>query len=166
MPLEMSSVLTGGAIGLLSGLGGVFLGHMLTRRRESNSRAIEGIKTVLAELETRRRLSLDIGQHISQLQPTNIGNLPNASLWDIPTWKDLTLAIHERPWLFPCTAYLPEAVPDFEKLDVDIIALMDPAQDVRTGLPKANNDETVIAINVGAQRIRLLAQKRINELLK
>jgi hypothetical protein len=121
MTIEFASAALGGAIGLLGGLGGVALGHALTERREIRSRTIAGLNDVVRELEKRRRLSLDIAQHVN-MYAAEASKDEAKSIFDRPGWKDVTLALYERTWVFPCIAYLPTAKGDFERLD-DLISL-------------------------------------------
>jgi hypothetical protein len=121
MAIEFASAALGGAIGLLGGLGGIALGHRLTERREIRSRSIAGLNDVVRELGKRRRLSLDIAQHVNTYA-REAAKDGGKGIFDQPGWKDITLALHERTWVFPCIAYLSSAKPDFERLD-DLIFL-------------------------------------------
>ena len=121
MAIEFASAALGAAIALLSGLGGIALGHRLTERREIRSRSVAGLNDVVRELEKRRRLSLDIAQHVNS-HVAGASKDQSISMFDRPSWKDATLALYERTWVFACIAYLPLAKADFERLD-DLIFL-------------------------------------------
>lgn len=65
MALELGSVIAGGVIGLIGGLGGIVLGHVFARRRDSISRSIDGLRLVIGELNKSRRLALFFEQQIN-----------------------------------------------------------------------------------------------------
>ena len=119
MTVELSGVIVGSCIGLVGGLGGVFIGHILTNRRESKTRKISGLQDVLRELQKRNRLALDITQHVNSVGSSG------ERLFQVPGWKECTLALQERSWKVSCITFLPEAFEDFRILDSKIVQLMD-----------------------------------------
>lgn len=165
MPFEFASAAIGGAIGLLGGLGGVAMGHALTARRESRGRAIEGLREVVRELERRRRLSLDIAQHVNSFSAASSSE-DNASLFTIPGWKEATLALYERTWVFSCIAYLPEAKDDFQRLDDQIVSTMDPLSNGADEAARQQRDESIAELHRLTNIIQAKLEAKLRKLVK
>jgi hypothetical protein len=135
---DLAAVLTGAGIGLIGGLGGVYLGHRFSTSREEVSRSIAGLAAVMAELGKLRRLALYFHQrlNIALLEESDPGILA-AKLIDGP-WQEATHELQEANWVFPCMAYLPQAEADFRKLDGLIRFIMDPYSEN----PSASGEKT------------------------
>ncbi|MDC7704057.1 hypothetical protein [Vogesella indigofera] len=129
MSFEISSAAFGAIVGLLSGISGVALTHVMIARRDAKARRIEGLREVFRELEKRRRLALDFDQQVNIGLRSKPPNELTSDIFEKPEWKEATLALQERSWLFACMAYLPEAVSDFQELDAYIAVIMDPHLD-------------------------------------
>lgn len=126
MAVELTGVLLGGGLGLLGGLGGVFVGHLLSSKRDSVSRQVDGLRRIVAELNNHNRLALVFEQHINLgLRNLSVREFAQTAL-DLPGWKEATHELQERAWRFECMAFLPEALSDFEQLDQQISVIMDP----------------------------------------
>ena len=161
MAIEFASAALGGAIGLLGGLGGIALGHMLTNRRETRSRNIAGLSEVVRELEKRRRLSLDIAQHVNTFAAV-AKKEEGRSIFDQPGWKEAILALHERTWVFPCIAYLPEVKPKFERLDHLIDTILEWAD---TDVDEEAHNARITDIHHVAHEILVAAEQRLAKLV-
>lgn len=161
MPIEFASAALGGAIGLIGGLGGIALGHRLTERRDIRSRCIAGLNDVVRELEKRRRLSLDIAQHVNTYAAEATGD-ERKSIFDQPGWKDATLSLQERTWVFPCIAYLASVKPDFERLDHLIFLLLEKAEG---NVDEAKYNAQITEMHSIVGKILTAVQERLAELV-
>lgn len=124
MAVELAGVVLGASIGTFSTISAVYLGHVFSAKREQQNRRIEGLREVSRELEKRSSLALSITQFINTADLSKSDNPLATVLFATPGWKECTLALQERTWLFPCLAFLPDAVVDFASADHEIGRLM------------------------------------------
>ena len=165
MALEFTSAAIGGMIGLLGGLGGVTLAHTLTSRREARTRRIEGLREVVRELEKRRRLALEMDQHINLGLRAQTAQQLCESIFTVPGWKEATLALQERSWLFSCVAYLPEAVAEFQELDAYIGVIMDPHLEEPGTSSAGRRGRAIEKFNDISSEIRSKAESKLRSLV-
>ncbi|MBC7700552.1 hypothetical protein [Aquabacterium sp.] len=164
MALELGSVLIGGGIGLVGGLGGVILGHLLTGMRDSRNRRINGLQGVALELEKRRRLALDIAQHVNLGLRSRSHDEFLAQAFEIPGWKAATLALQERTWLVGCMAFLPEGIPYFQEIDQQISILMSPTNASSTEYTGPSSAEAIDEFRKNVEAIQQLLIKHLAKL--
>lgn len=126
MAIEATSALIGGALGLIGGLCGVVLGHVLSSSRDRTARRVEGLRQVMVELNRRGRLGLQFDQMVNHGLRTQVNNEFSSRVLELDDWKSATHELYEQAWKFPCMAYLPEAYPEFEEIDRQIGFVMDP----------------------------------------
>lgn len=126
MAIELGTAFVAGVIGLLGGLSGVFLGHILSSSRESNARRIDGLRQVTVELNKRSRLALHFDQHLNVGLRNSTPSEFALKAFELEGWREATHEWHEQSWKFPCMAFLPEALDEFEEMDQQIGYIMDP----------------------------------------
>lgn len=147
MAAELTGIVLGGAIGLIGGLGGVLIGQIMTSRREARSRRLEGLKSVVQELNKLARLSLQIAQYINPLVSQDPPDEVVKTVFNAPGWKECTHELQERSWHFPCLAYLPEAFNDFVQLEHQIYIIMDPYSEAPQDPSETSREQAVLKFN-------------------
>lgn len=165
MANDVLGVVVGGAIGLLGGLGGVVAGQLLTARREARARQIDGIRIVVEELHNRSRLGLQIDQYLNVRLRTETPDQISLTAFDNPAWPGYTHELQERPWLFACMAYLPEALDDFYELDRQLSIVMDPYCEAPEDHSQPKRSDAVEAFGRVAAVIQEKARCRLSNLL-
>lgn len=164
MALEVLGVVAGGAIGLLGGLGGVFLGHLLARKRDSATRAIEGLKLVVNELNRFSRLGLFFEQQINLgLRNSDVETFARDGL--SPEWMKATHELQETNWRFPCMAYLPEAMADFYEIDRLMLYVMDPYARAPTDGHEMSSEQAWKNFKILHAEIQAKVESRLKRLL-
>lgn len=126
MAVDLAGVITGGAIGLMGGIGGVFLGHHLSQRRERASRKIEGLRQVVAEINRFSRVALFFEQQINLASRDQEAEGIAKNLIGRAEWQNATHELQEAHWRFPAMAYLPNATSSFHELNRLMGYIMDP----------------------------------------
>jgi hypothetical protein len=160
--LQLLGVLFGGGIAL----GGSILAHQFARSRDSRNRQVDGLREVSRELEKRVRLSLDIVQHVNlgmrQKPPGEFAR----DAFQIDGWKEVTLTLQERPWRFACMAFLPEALTDFEALDINISRSMDVHVHPLVDGDPHPQEQAAIELRAVVRSIEKKIEERLGKLLK
>lgn len=163
MAFEQGSVLIGGLIGLAGGLGGVLLGHVLSRRRETQSRSLEGLRLVIAELSRLRRLALFFEQQINLTLREGHTTEAAKNLVATSDWQKATHEMMEAHWRFPCMAYLPNAQDDFEELSRFLLCIMDPYSRAPGAEHEMTSDQAHEKFREAAMRIRNKVEARLKQ---
>jgi hypothetical protein len=156
MAAELTGIALGGAIGLVGGLGGVLIGQVMTSRREARRQKLEGLESVIQELNKLGRLSLQIAQYINPLVGKSAPHEIAKTVFNAPGWKECTHELQERSWHFPCLAYLPEAFNDFVQLEKLISIIMDPFCEAPADPSETSRDQAALAFN---QLYRSISEK-------
>lgn len=156
MAAELTGIALGGAIGLLGGLGGVLVGQIMTSQREAKSRTLEGLRSVIQELNKLSRLSLQMAQYINPLVAETTPNEIAKLVFCAPGWKECTHELQERSWHFPCLAYLPNAYADFVQLEHLVAIIIDPFREIPKNPSDTSRDQAVLAFN---ETYRLVSDK-------
>ena len=165
MAFELIGVATGGAIGLIGGLGGVLLGHLLARKRESTNRNIDGLCLVVTELNRFSRLGLFFEQQINiGLRNEDVKTFAGRALM-IPEWQKATQELQETNWQFPCMAYLPEAMNDFCEINGLMLYVMDPYARRQSDEYEMTSDQAWEICKVLHAKVRAKVEARLKGLL-
>jgi hypothetical protein len=153
MAVELAGVVVGALIGTVSAISAVYLAHRFADKREQRSRRLEGLRQVSQEIERRSSLALNIAQFINRADVRNSEQSLAGVLFATPGWKECTLLLQERTWLFPCLAFLPDAVGDFSSVDREIGKLMN--GDIQ--------DSDVIRVKTALKAFELKLSARLKE---
>ncbi|WP_342130820.1 hypothetical protein [Hydrogenophaga sp. OTU3427] len=166
MAIELLGVIAGGGIGLLGGLGGVLLGHVLARKRESANRSIDGLRLVVQEINRFSRIALFFEQQINIAMREEVSPSACATrLIAVPDWQKATHELQEAHWRFPCMAYLPEAKEDFAALDRLIGYVMDPYVRTPNDVHDRTSEQAWEEMKQRMVRIQELVEARLARLL-
>jgi len=110
----------------MGGIGGVFLGHHLSQRRDRASRKIEGLRQVVAEINRFSRIALFFEQQINLASRDQDTEGIAKKLIGVAEWQKATHELQEAHWRFPAMSYLPDSTSSFHELDRLIGYIMDP----------------------------------------
>jgi hypothetical protein len=165
MATDLTGIGLGGAIGLVGGLGGVLIGQLMTSRREMKNRKIEGLKSVVQELNKLSRLSLQIAQYINPLVHNTSPDEIARAVFNAQGWKECTHELQERSWHFSCMAYLPDAFNGFSRLEHLIAVIMDPYAEVPGSPNTTSREAAVLEFNRIYQSISRMIEERLAKLV-
>ena len=165
MAVELVGVLVGAAVGLAGGLGGVFLGHLLVRRREANARGIEGLRTVVVELNRLSRLALYFEQQINIGLKDSDPYSFSSKVFEVAGWKEATHELQEANWRFPCMAYLPTATEDFLELNRMMGFIMDPYSQHPEEEEEMSRDQALETFHQLRAKVQKKVEAKLNTLL-
>ena len=164
MPTDLLSALVGAGVAFTGGLGGVYLGHRFTSRRDAIERSITGLGEVISELGKLNRIGLYFEQRINgakraESDPEKLFDL----LFDTD-WMAATHELQESTWLFPCMAYLPDAEDDFRRLCQLMGHLMNPYSEP-TEPGELTRDQTIEEFGEVIRQIRSQVEARLRQLM-
>jgi hypothetical protein len=165
MALELVGIVAGGSIGLLGGLGGVFLDHFVSRKRDAATRATDGLRLVVNELNRLSRLGLCFEQQNEiGLRESDIETFAGLAI-AVPDWLKATHELQETNWRFLCMAYLPEAMDDFRELNHLMGCMMDPYARTPTETDDLKSEQAREKFKAVHSRIQDKVESRLKQLL-